>query len=55
MIEGNPHTAWGPADFRRHDAYIAAFTRRVHLPVVLWQLPLGDGAWPAGTRPTRSG
>jgi hypothetical protein len=42
VIEGNPHTAWGPADFRRHDAYIAAFTRRVHLPVVLWQLPLGD-------------
>lgn len=42
VIEGNPKTAWGPADFRRHDAYIAGFTRRVHLPVVLWQLPLGD-------------
>jgi hypothetical protein len=42
VIEGNPHTAWGPADFRRHDAYIAGFTRRTHRPVVLWQLPLGN-------------
>jgi hypothetical protein len=42
VIEGNPRTAWGPADFRRHDAYIAAFVHRVHLPVVLWQLPLGN-------------
>lgn len=42
VIEGNPNTAWGPADFHRHDAYIAGFTRRTHTPVVLWQLPLGN-------------
>jgi hypothetical protein len=42
VVEGNPRTAWGPADFHRHDVYIAGFTRRVHLPVVLWQLPLGN-------------
>lgn len=41
-VEGNPHTWWGPADFRRHDEYIAAFTRRTRTAVVLWQLPLGD-------------
>lgn len=41
-VENNPHTWWGPADFRRHDAYLAAFTARTHTPVVLWQLPLGD-------------
>ena len=41
-VEGNPHTWWGPADFARHDRYIAGFTRRTHTPVVLWQLPLGD-------------
>ena len=41
-VEGNPRTWWGPVDFRRHDAYIAAFTRRVRRPVVLWQLPLGN-------------
>jgi hypothetical protein len=49
VIEGNPTTAWGPADFRRHDAYIAGFTRHTHMPVVLWQLPLGsttlDNTW----------
>jgi hypothetical protein len=39
---GNPNTAWGPEDFRRHDAYIAGFTHRTHTPVVLWQLPLGN-------------
>jgi hypothetical protein len=42
VIAGNPNTAWGPADFVRHDAYIAGFTRRTHVPVVLWQLPLGS-------------
>jgi hypothetical protein len=42
VIEGNPHTAWGPADFRRHNAYISGFTRRTHTSVVLWQLPLGN-------------
>jgi hypothetical protein len=41
-VEGNPHTWWGPADFVRHDHYIAGFTRRTHTAVVLWQLPLGD-------------
>jgi hypothetical protein len=49
VIEGNPRTAWWPGDFHRHDAYIAGFTRRTHLPVVLWQLPLGntrlDNSW----------
>jgi hypothetical protein len=42
VIEGNPRTAWRAADFRRHDAYIAGFTRRTHTPVVLWQLPFGN-------------
>ena len=42
VIEGNPQTAWSAADFHRHDVYIAGFVRRTHLPVVLWQLPLGD-------------
>jgi hypothetical protein len=41
-VERNPNTAWGPADFRRHDAYIGGFTRRTHTHVVLWQLPLGN-------------
>jgi hypothetical protein len=41
-VEGNPHTWWGPADFRRLNAYLAGFTRRTHTGVVLWQLPLGD-------------
>jgi hypothetical protein len=41
-VMNNPKTAWGPADFRRLDAYLAGFTRRTHTPVVLWQLPLGD-------------
>jgi hypothetical protein len=41
-VEGNPHTWWGPADFIRHDRYIAGFTRRTHTAVVLWQLPVGD-------------
>ena len=42
VIEGNPRTAWTAPDFRRHDAYIAGFTRRTHEAVVLWQLPLGN-------------
>jgi hypothetical protein len=46
VIEGNPRTAWGPADFRRHDTYIAGFTRRTKAPVVLWQLPLGNTSLP---------
>ena len=41
-VEGNPDTWWGPADFERHDRYIAGFTRRTRTAVVLWQLPLGD-------------
>jgi hypothetical protein len=41
-IYGNSHAAWSAADFQRHDTYIAAFTRRTHTPVVLWQLPLGN-------------
>lgn len=41
-VEGNPRTWWGPADFARHDRYIAGFTRRTHTAVVLWQLPLGN-------------
>jgi hypothetical protein len=49
QIERNPNTAWHPADFRRHDRYIAGFTRRTRTPVVLWQLPLGnttlDNTW----------
>jgi hypothetical protein len=49
VVEGNPRTAWGPADFARHRRYIATFTRMTHVPVVLWQLPLGnttlDNTW----------
>jgi hypothetical protein len=41
-VLANPNTAWGPEDFHRHDVYIAGFTRRTHIPVVLWQLPLGN-------------
>lgn len=41
-VEGNPHTWWGPADFARLNRYLAGFTGRTHMPVVLWQLPLGD-------------
>jgi len=41
-VEGNPNTWWGPADFVRHDHYIAGFTRRTHTAVLLWQLPVGD-------------
>jgi len=41
-VEGNPNTWWGPADFARHDRYVSGFTRRAHVPVVLWQLPLGN-------------
>jgi hypothetical protein len=42
LVEGNPRTWWGPADFARHDRYVAGFVRRTRTPVVLWQLPLGD-------------
>jgi hypothetical protein len=42
LIEGNPAAWWGPADFARHDRYIAGFTRRTRTAVVLWQLPLGN-------------
>jgi hypothetical protein len=42
VVENNSRTWWRTADFRRHDAYLAAFTHRTHTPVVLWQLPLGD-------------
>jgi hypothetical protein len=42
VVEHNPRTWWGPADFRRHDRYLAAFTRDTGMPVALWQLPLGN-------------
>ena len=42
VIYGNPNVGWGPADFERHDVYIASFTKHTHTPVVLWQLPLGN-------------
>jgi hypothetical protein len=42
VIYGNPHVGWGPADFHRHDVYIASFTQRTHTAVVLWQLPVGN-------------
>jgi hypothetical protein len=41
-VEDNPNTAWGPANFRDENEYIAGFTHRTHTPVVLWQLPLGN-------------
>ena len=40
--EGNPRTAWGPADFARHTRYIRRFSTATGEPVVLWQLPLGN-------------
>jgi hypothetical protein len=42
VIYGNRNVAWGPADFHRHDVYIASFARRTRTAVVLWQLPLGN-------------
>jgi hypothetical protein len=42
VIYGNPNVGWGPADFQRHDVYIASFVKHTHEPVVLWQLPLGN-------------
>jgi hypothetical protein len=44
VIDHNPSLLWTPADFARHDSYIADFTRRTHTAVVLWQLPLGNTA-----------
>jgi hypothetical protein len=41
-VYGNSGTAWSAEDFRRHDSYIAGFTRRTDTPVALWQLPLGN-------------
>jgi hypothetical protein len=42
IVEHNPQTWWGPANFARENSYIAGFTRRTGTPVVLWQLPVGD-------------
>ncbi len=42
LVEGNPHTWWGPSDFARLNRYLSGFTRRTHTAVVLWQLPLGN-------------
>ncbi len=42
LVEGNPHTWWGPADFARLNRYLSGFTRRTGTRVVLWQLPLGN-------------
>jgi hypothetical protein len=40
---------WHAADYARQVAYIAGFTRRTHVGVVLWQVPLGntmlDNTW----------
>jgi hypothetical protein len=44
VIEGDPRTRWGPGDFRRHERYVAGFARRTRLPVVVWQIPLGNTA-----------
>jgi hypothetical protein len=44
VLENNPNQMWGPADYARYDTYIAGFTRRTHIRVVLWQLPLGNTA-----------
>jgi hypothetical protein len=46
VVEGNPYTWWSAQDFRRHDVYIAGFTRRTHTVVVLWQIPLGNSFLP---------
>lgn len=42
IVEHNPDTWWGPANFERENDYIAGFTRRTGTPVVLWQLPVGN-------------
>ena len=44
VVQHDPNLLWSPADFVRHDAYIADFTRRTRTAVVLWQLPLGNTA-----------
>jgi hypothetical protein len=33
---------WSPDDYARQVAYVAGFTRRTHVGVVLWQIPLGN-------------
>jgi hypothetical protein len=44
FVLGNPDTWWGPADFARLNRYLAGFSRRTRVPIVLWQLPLGNTA-----------
>jgi hypothetical protein len=41
-VEGNPSTAWAAGDFQRHTRYISAFSQLTRMPVVYWQLPLGN-------------
>jgi hypothetical protein len=41
-INGNPRTAFTPADFHRHLLYAQTFVRLAGVRVVAWQIPLGN-------------
>jgi hypothetical protein len=41
-INGNPNTAFTPADFHRHLLYAQTFVRLTGVRMVAWQIPLGN-------------
>ena len=41
-VEGNPHTAFAPADFHRHLLYAQTFVRLAGIRMAAWQIPLGN-------------
>ena len=45
-INGDPHSGWDAADYDRAAAYLRAFHRRTHTPLVIWQIPLGNSTLP---------
>lgn len=42
LVRGDPHHRYGPAAFARHREWMAGFHRRTRLPLILWQIPLGN-------------
>jgi hypothetical protein len=42
VVEGNPKTWFGAADFRRHLLYGRTFVRLAGIRMVAWQIPLGN-------------
>jgi hypothetical protein len=42
LIRGIPNSAWQATDFARQRAYLAEFNRLTGLPLVLWQIPMGN-------------